>query len=102
MRYPIVIHKDPESCYGVTVPDLPGCFSAGNTIEEALKQAAEAVECYLEGLLLDSEPIPNPKDITFHTNNPDYAGGLWETVSIDLAALVHEATPKFVHPWLKI
>ena len=35
MRYPIVIHKDPESCYGVTVPDLPGCFSAGNTVEEA-------------------------------------------------------------------
>ena len=96
MRYPIVIHKDPESCYGVTVPDLPGCFSAGNTIEEALMQAAEAVECYLEGLLLDSEPIPNPKDITFHTNNPDYAGGLWETVSIDLGALVREVTPKEV------
>ena len=96
MRYPIVIHKDPESCYGVTVPDLPGCFSAGNTVEEALMQAAEAVECYLEGLLLDSEPIPNPKDITFHTNNPDYAGGLWETVSIDLAALVREVTPKKV------
>ena len=36
MRSLIVIHKDPESCYGVTVPDLPGCFSAGNTIEEAL------------------------------------------------------------------
>ena len=96
MRYPIVSHKDPESCYGVTVPDLPGCFSAGNTIEEALMQAAEAVECYLEGLLLDSEPIPNPKNITFHTNNPDYAGGLWETVSIDLAALVGEVTPKKV------
>lgn len=96
MRYPIVIHKDPESCYGVTVPDLPGCFSAGNTIEEALMQAAEAVECYLEGLLLDSEPIPNPKDIKFHTNNPDYADGLWETVSIDLAALVREVTPKKV------
>ena len=96
MRYPIVIHKDPESCYGVTVPDLPGCFSAGNTIEDALMQAAEAVECYLEGLLLDSEPILNPKDITFHTNNPDYAGGLWETVSIDLAALVREVTPKKV------
>ncbi|MDW8232800.1 MAG: type II toxin-antitoxin system HicB family antitoxin, partial [Roseiflexaceae bacterium] len=29
MRYPVVVHKDPESDYGVTVPDLPGCFSAG-------------------------------------------------------------------------
>ena len=102
MRYPIVIHKDPESCYGVTVPDLPGCFSAGDTIEDALIQVVEAIECYLEGLLLDGEPIPNPKDIAFHTNNPDYAGGLWETVSIDLAALVREVGPKKVNSLSKV
>ena len=94
MRYPVVIHKDPESYYGVTIPDLPGCFSAGDTVEDALTQAVEAIECYLEGLLLDSEPIPNPKDITFHTNNPDYADGLWETVSVDLAGLVREVSHK--------
>lgn len=82
MRYPIVIHKDPDSCYGVTVPDLPGCFTAGDTLEDALMQAVEAIECYLEGLLLDQEPIPNPKNIAFHTNNPDYTGGIWETVVI--------------------
>ena len=94
MRYPVVIHKDPESCYGVTVPDLPGCFSAGDTVVDALMQAVEAIECYLEGLLLDDEPIPNPRDITFHAKNPDYADGLWETVSVDLAALVREVSPK--------
>ena len=33
MLYAVVIHKDPETSYGVTVPDLPGCFSAGDTIE---------------------------------------------------------------------
>ena len=85
MRYPIVIHKDPESCYGITVPDLPGCFSAGDTVEDAMMQALEAIECYLEGLLLDGEPIPNTKGVEFHTKNPGYAGGLWETVSVDLA-----------------
>lgn len=37
MRYPIIIHKDPESDFGITVPDLPGCFSAGSTMEEALQ-----------------------------------------------------------------
>ncbi len=36
MNYPVVIHKDKNSDYGVTVPDLPGCFSAGTTMEEAL------------------------------------------------------------------
>jgi HicB_like antitoxin of bacterial toxin-antitoxin system len=34
MRYPVVVHKDPDSDYGVTVPDLPGCFSAGETLPE--------------------------------------------------------------------
>ena len=53
MRFPIVIHKDRDSDYGVTVPDLPGCFSAGNTTDEALSNAIEAIECHIEGLLLD-------------------------------------------------
>lgn len=82
MYYSVVLHKDPGSDYGVTVPDLPGCFTSGETVEDALVQAVEAIECYLEGLLLDSEPIPTPKDIAFHTNNPDYVDGQWKTVSV--------------------
>ncbi len=51
MRYYIgVIHKDPDSDYGVTVPDLPGCFSAGSTIDEAMAMAREAIELHVEGL----------------------------------------------------
>ena len=44
MRFPIVIHKDETSAYGVTVPDLPGCFSAGDTPEDAIVSAQEAIE----------------------------------------------------------
>ena len=44
MRYPVVIHKDKASDYGVTVPDLPGCFSAGDTMEDALTSVIEAIE----------------------------------------------------------
>ena len=47
MRYPVVIHKDPDSDYGVTVPDLPGCFSAGTTLDEVLVNAREAIECHI-------------------------------------------------------
>ena len=43
MKYPVVIHKDENSDYEVTFPDLPGCFSAGDTIEEALANALEKV-----------------------------------------------------------
>ena len=87
MRYPVVIHKDPESAYGVTVPDLPGCFSAGDSLYEALEEAVEAIECHLEGLLLDGEPIPSPSAIEHHQSNPDYSGGVWAFVTIDITKL---------------
>jgi predicted RNase H-like HicB family nuclease len=87
MRYPIVVHKDPESDYGVTVPDLPGCFSAGETLDEALEQALEAIECHLEGLLLDEEPVPAPQTIEHHQRNPDYADGIWAFVTVDVTKL---------------
>ena len=52
MRYPIVIHKDTDSDYGVIVPDLPGCFSAGTTLDEAMSMAQDAIECHIGGLYL--------------------------------------------------
>ena len=69
-RYPIVIYKDPDSDYGMIVPDLSGCYTAGDTIADVLKQAVEAIECHLGGMLLDGDPIPEPKDIALHENNP--------------------------------
>ena len=87
MRYPVVIHKDPKSDYGVTVPDLSGCFSAGATLDEALLEVTEAIECHLEGLLIDGESIPTPQSVEYHQSNPDYADGVWALVSIDLAKL---------------
>jgi predicted RNase H-like HicB family nuclease len=87
MRYPVVVHKDPNSDYGVTVPDLPGCFSAGETLDEALQEVVEAIEAHLEGLLMDGEPIPAPQPVEHYQNHPDYAGGVWALISIDLAKL---------------
>ena len=87
MQYPVVIHKDPDSDYGVTVPDLPGCFSAGETIEEALEGAKEAIECHLEGLLMDEEDIPLPAAIDAHRNDENYRDGIWALVSVDITQL---------------
>jgi len=87
MKYPIVIHKDENSDYGVTFPDLPGCFSAGETIEEALANAQEAAECHIEGILIDSEPIPVPTNIEKHKDNPNFEDGLWAIVEVDLSKL---------------
>ena len=83
MNYPVVIHKDKGSDYGVTVPDLAGCFSAGANMDEALAMAREAIELHLEGLIEDGVPIPEPTSIEAHKSNPDYAEGVWAVVAVD-------------------
>lgn len=87
MKYPIVIHKDQNSDYSVTIPDLPDCFTAGSTIEEAINMAQEAAECHIEGMLIDSEPIPTPSDIEVHRNKPDFKDGIWALVDVDISKL---------------
>jgi predicted RNase H-like HicB family nuclease len=42
MLYPVIIHKDESTDYGVIVPDFPGVFSGGNTLEEALANVQDA------------------------------------------------------------
>ena len=88
MRYPIVIHKDKNTDFGVTVPDVAGCFSAGDTLEEAIDMAREAIECHLEGMLLDGEAIPVPSSIEIHQQNKEFSDGVvWALVDIDLSKL---------------
>jgi len=87
MRFPVVIHKDKGSDYGVTVPDLPGCFSAGDTVDDALTNAVEAIECHVEGLLIDGEPIPAGRSVEHHHGKRRYSGGIWALVDVDLSKL---------------
>lgn len=91
MRYPVVIHKDEGSGYGVTVPDLPGCFSAGDTLEEAIVSAHEAIACHLEGLLMDGEPIPEKVSLEMHQASDDYREGIWALVDVDTSKLSSRA-----------
>lgn len=95
MRYPVVIHKDSESDYGVTVPDLPGCFSGDSTLNEALTVVVEAIECHIEGLLLDEQHIPMPQKIEYHQSNPDYADGVWAIVGVDLSRFSGKSNVSF-------
>jgi len=82
MRFIVVVHKDEDSDYGVSVPDLAGCFSAGTTIEEALENAVEAIECHLEAMMLDGEKILGNRTIEQHRKNPNYADGIWGIVEV--------------------
>lgn len=85
MKYPVVLHTDDGVRYGVTVPDLPGCFSAGDTLEQALQNVVEAIELHLDGLTEDGGEVPQPSPLSEHVSNPDYAGGVWALVEVDTA-----------------
>lgn len=91
MRFPVVIHKDKDSDYGVTVPDLPGCFSAGDTVDDALTNAIEAIECHIEGMLIDGETVPSARTIEFHSKNRQFSGGIWALADVDLSKLSGKA-----------
>lgn len=87
MNYPVLIHKDHGSDYGVSVPDLPGCVSAGATVDEALAMAREAIELHLEGLIEEGGMIPRPSSIERLLADPDCADGTWAIVSVDESSL---------------
>ncbi|SAI47367.1 phage-like protein [Bordetella ansorpii] len=85
MRFPVVLHTDDGVRFGVTVPDLPGCFSSGDTFEEALDSVLEAIDLHLEGLVEDGHDVPVPRPIVEHRDVPDYTDGVWAVVDVDVS-----------------
>lgn len=83
--YPAVIEKGDGPGYGVFFPDLPGCVSAGDTIEETLDMAKEAATLYVETLLEDGDDVPNP-------SNPD-AIAVDDDINVAMLALVEVIIP---------
>ena len=92
MKFPIAIEPgDETTAFGVVVPDLPGCFSAGDTLEAAYANAAEAIELWIEAALDAGEAIPAPGALARHRSDPDLAGWIWGIVDVDLSRLGDEA-----------
>jgi len=88
MRYPLAIHKDEDSCYGVTVPDIPGCFSAGDTVDEAIENVREAIHGHLEILAEDDIFAPNASSLEELQGNSDYEGATWYLIDVDVSAFL--------------
>jgi len=86
MLFPVIVHKSPRGAYGVTIPDLPGCVTTGDTLDEALRNVQEAVETYLHGET--HAPVPSPMDRW--ARDPDYADGVFAMVDVDLDFMADE------------
>ena len=62
-NYIAIVHKDPDSDFGVSFPDFPGCITAGRNIDEAKDMAQEAITLHIQGLLEDGGKLPSPSKL---------------------------------------
>lgn len=83
-NYPVAIELGDEThSFGVMFPDIPGCFSAGDSLDEALVEAKEALEFHLESLAESGELPPAPGSIEQHRHSEDYEDCVWALVQVD-------------------
>ena len=75
-QYIGLIHKDPDSDYGVSFPDFPGCVTAGSTLDEARAMAEEALSFHIEGLIEDGEVIPEASSLEAVMADPENRDGV--------------------------
>jgi predicted RNase H-like HicB family nuclease len=88
MRYPIAIEVRTETdAYGVVVPDLPGCFSAGDTLDDAVAGAEEAAAAWIDATLDAGGAVPAASSIEAVRARPEFAGWAFGVVAVDPAAL---------------
>lgn len=89
--YPVAVFKQSGSDYGTVVADLPGCYSAGATLSEALAQTREAIYTHLEGMAKDGEIAPAPSDLSAVQASGDYARAVaFAAVEIDVSKVSAE------------
>lgn len=103
MQFPIAIHKDEGSVYGVIVPDISGCHSWGDTIDDAIRNAKDAIFDHLELLLELGEKVNiHPSNIEDLRKNEEYKEATWGVVEVDLSKFdskperVNISMPRFI------
>jgi predicted RNase H-like HicB family nuclease len=70
--YIALVYKDAGTSYGVSFPDVPGCISAGDTFEQAVANAAEALAGHLALMRADGDTIPAPRSFEELKQDPTF------------------------------
>jgi predicted RNase H-like HicB family nuclease len=80
MSHYVAIIEDagPDKAVGVWFPDLPGCFSAGDTLDEAMRNAPEAIAAYAEALERERRALPSPRSLSVLRDDPELAAEIRE------------------------
>lgn len=89
MKYIVAIEPPSKECaqYGAIVPDLPGCYSMGKTVDDALNSSREAIEYWLEVAFDNNETLPKARSIEeIRKENPQWKDWIWTLVDVDLSS----------------
>ncbi|MDQ2990297.1 MAG: type II toxin-antitoxin system HicB family antitoxin [Pseudomonadota bacterium] len=88
MEILIAIHKDENSVYGVSGPDVPGCFSWGDSVEDAMKNSREAIYSHVQAMLAEGIPVEiRQSRIEDLAAANGYVGAVWALVQVDVYKL---------------
>jgi predicted RNase H-like HicB family nuclease len=83
MEYIAYLHKDRDSDYGVSFPDFPGCITAGKTLDEAARLAAEVLELHIQGMIEDGDTVPEPSKLDDIAKDAKKQGAIAFMVSVE-------------------
>lgn len=88
IRYPIAVELgDDNHAYGIVVPDVPGAFTAGDTIDEAITNAKVAILMMLENYIERGEELPEPSNIEALKSRPEFNAMTLVLVDVDTRTL---------------
>jgi len=88
MNYTVAIHKNNSTHYTVTVPDLDNCISTGDTLDQALESAREAIYHHLAELAESKIFAPTATPIDEHIKHPPHKDTIWAFIDIDISAFL--------------
>jgi predicted RNase H-like HicB family nuclease len=88
--YIAIVHKDPDSDFGVSFPDFPGCITAGSTMDEAMAMAQEALAVHADFMRKEGQELPSPMTMEAAIKEA-LPEGLFATMVVPL----DEEAPKF-------
>ena len=81
-QYIALLRKDEDSDFGVEFPNFPGCVTAGTSLDDAARMAAEALAFHIEGLLEDGDEVPEPSALDVISASRDAKGAVPFLVSV--------------------
>ncbi|WP_318366701.1 type II toxin-antitoxin system HicB family antitoxin [Enterobacter sp.] len=85
MKFPIYLHQAQSGTFSGFVPDITGCYFAGDTIDDAIIDAQNAIDAHLDYTTEKGMSVPEATDIATHLDDENCQGGIWAYVEIDIS-----------------